>query len=1141
MMKYEALPSLTSSSSLFILTRAAGASFLLIAAITIGRNVRDSLFLKHFGPANLPYMYAATPLLVVACSYLYGRFVQKLDRLRFLTSSFVFYIGLLALSHALLYVGFRWFYPVFYMVVQAIWALAAMQFWVVAGDAFDVRQARRLFPVLAAGGLLGMVAVGVISGPAVGLIGSANMLLLAMPCLAGALFLLRGIITGAPSAPAPALPKARAAAASTRTATGTSSWAAELRGGARLMRSTPLLNTMAGITLTASIVPVVVDFQFQTAMNSAYPSQDALTSFLGAFRGWAGLGSLAVQLLLTPWLITRFGAGRAVLLYPTLMAAGSLVLLAKYSYGTVLAVKFTDHVMVNALQESALQLLYNPLAPEGRARARAFIEGYLKPVMGGVAGLILAAVLLAGGGPAHLSLVALVFAGLWLLVSGRAGSAYMEELVAGLGGRDVSNRVIAERAFASLKDPQGLERLFSAIRHATPEQAVLAIQFLERFGQPEARALLVRLAEHPQTNIRATAVAALGRLRHPAFDSLVPRLLDDSESRVRANALEALEVTGAGRHRALLDRCLKDPHPRVRANAIRLLARLPDTPPESAAELYETCKRMIRDHEPATCESGLYALGAFSAEQAAPVLLGQLADPAAAPWRQELRSLAEVGDARAVESILTVARISAAARHDAYRAMVQIHARHPQPVMARLLELLRIPERIGLRAEILMVLGRIGDPAALPALAEPLASHDVYVRNRALAGVERLAEQHALPPAVLGAVRSAAREEIEALKTTLSYARSLALHLPHSPARALEQSLREEGGHIQTRIFRAIGILTDRAQAGLIGRRLGPPGAAGNPGRTLRVAGRAGSRAGAFEALEYLAGPELGLPLIAVLEDDDARSSSALPPLRETLAALAAHPAAWIRACTAFVIGHAALAENADLARSARHSSVPMVRQAALYSICRLAARHQEAEALELAQSALSDPHASVRAAAESLVHGRPMLLTVEKVLFLKSVPMFAPLEGDELAHLAEISAEQEAPAGMLVFRENDDAHNLYIIVAGRVRVFRGPAPQPAVLAELGERECFGEMALLDDEPRSATVETLTTCRFLKVRGDDFRDLLLERPRISLEIMRLLTRRLRHMDVEAGATPPAQAGLPDSDAPPVFPTTQEYV
>ncbi len=142
------------------------------------------------------------------------------------------------------------------------------------------------------------------------------------------------------------------------------------------------------------------------------------------------------------------------------------------------------------------------------------------------------------------------------------------------------------------------------------------------------------------------------------------------------------------------------------------------------------------------------------------------------------------------------------------------------------------------------------------------------------------------------------------------------------------------------------------------------------------------------------------------------------------------------------------------------------------------------------------------------------MLLTVEKVLFLKSVPLFSPLEGGQLASLADIAEEMELEADKVIFEAGDSGDELYVILSGRLKVYRGKSGSGVVLAELGERECFGEMALLDSEPRSASVATLGPCRLLKIHAEDFRELLYERPQMSLEILKILARRLRRMDVE---------------------------
>jgi len=138
------------------------------------------------------------------------------------------------------------------------------------------------------------------------------------------------------------------------------------------------------------------------------------------------------------------------------------------------------------------------------------------------------------------------------------------------------------------------------------------------------------------------------------------------------------------------------------------------------------------------------------------------------------------------------------------------------------------------------------------------------------------------------------------------------------------------------------------------------------------------------------------------------------------------------------------------------------------------------------------------------------VITTVEKVLFLKSIDLFRGLPGEELAQVAEIAEEVPVGSGDLVFSEGEAGDALYIVVEGRVLVHKGEKH----LAELGERECFGEMSVLDSEPRSASVSAINESLLLKIGREDFKDILSERPEIALGIMKVLSRRLRESNVK---------------------------
>jgi len=133
------------------------------------------------------------------------------------------------------------------------------------------------------------------------------------------------------------------------------------------------------------------------------------------------------------------------------------------------------------------------------------------------------------------------------------------------------------------------------------------------------------------------------------------------------------------------------------------------------------------------------------------------------------------------------------------------------------------------------------------------------------------------------------------------------------------------------------------------------------------------------------------------------------------------------------------------------------------------------------------------------------LLTTVEKVLFLKSIELFSQIPGEDLARLALIASEETREQGEEIFAEGEDGDALYLVLDGKVRVHRGERG----IAELGERECFGEMAILDASPRSASVTSIAESHLLKISREDFQEILGEKPEIAMGVIKVLTARLR--------------------------------
>jgi CRP-like cAMP-binding protein len=141
------------------------------------------------------------------------------------------------------------------------------------------------------------------------------------------------------------------------------------------------------------------------------------------------------------------------------------------------------------------------------------------------------------------------------------------------------------------------------------------------------------------------------------------------------------------------------------------------------------------------------------------------------------------------------------------------------------------------------------------------------------------------------------------------------------------------------------------------------------------------------------------------------------------------------------------------------------------------------------------------------------MLSSVERLLFIRAVPIFQELRDDFLVRLASVMEELSFPADHTIVTQNEEGRSLYIVISGLVRVHIGDRE----LAQLKQGACFGEMSLFDAEPRSASVTTLETCECLLLTQLQLYDAIDETPEIAINIIRLLSRRIRELNNKVNA------------------------
>jgi CRP-like cAMP-binding protein len=135
---------------------------------------------------------------------------------------------------------------------------------------------------------------------------------------------------------------------------------------------------------------------------------------------------------------------------------------------------------------------------------------------------------------------------------------------------------------------------------------------------------------------------------------------------------------------------------------------------------------------------------------------------------------------------------------------------------------------------------------------------------------------------------------------------------------------------------------------------------------------------------------------------------------------------------------------------------------------------------------------------------------THETVELLSQVPVFAPLAANDLELVAEVCHPRRFGAGEVIFREGDQSNTCYLVRSGHARAVREHADgRQLALATFGPGDIFGELAMFDDERRSATVETIDPLEVLAILGPDMRRLMLRRPQLAVALAASLSRRLR--------------------------------
>ncbi len=157
------------------------------------------------------------------------------------------------------------------------------------------------------------------------------------------------------------------------------------------------------------------------------------------------------------------------------------------------------------------------------------------------------------------------------------------------------------------------------------------------------------------------------------------------------------------------------------------------------------------------------------------------------------------------------------------------------------------------------------------------------------------------------------------------------------------------------------------------------------------------------------------------------------------------------------------------------------------------------------------------------------------RIELLQRMPVFGGIQADVLQFLLDLCPIEEVRTDDFFFRENDAADSMFVLETGKVAVLKSWKGGESLLRTLGSGDCFGEMALMDLQPRSASVRALEDCRAIRISAADlyrvYERNLEQFAMIQMNLGREISRRLRDADERAFR---ARMGTPEAELGRIF-------
>ncbi|MFW6055196.1 MAG: Npt1/Npt2 family nucleotide transporter, partial [Thermodesulfobacteriota bacterium] len=337
--------------------------FLVRSSGMILNNYAETTFLKRYGVEYLPIVNMLNSIATLVVTGILAAIMARLPGTKLLTYLFVFCGASVAAIRFLVPLGYELIYPVLFMLKSQFELLQALLFWNLANDLFNTRQSKRIFPLLTAGGVIGLI-IGSFGTPYLARAFSFDNLLFVYLGLT----LLGALLLTGMSRQVPQLPRAKKRREKSAERT---PMFEELKKVLPLLRESALLKIVLVLSFMPNVVIPIMNYQFNFAVDEYFATESGMLEFFGYFRGILNIISLII-LLFVGRIYGRFGLPVALMFHPFNYMIAFMAFLLRFDIFSAVYARMSTNILRTTINIPANSILIGLFPESYRSLVRPF-------------------------------------------------------------------------------------------------------------------------------------------------------------------------------------------------------------------------------------------------------------------------------------------------------------------------------------------------------------------------------------------------------------------------------------------------------------------------------------------------------------------------------------------------------------------------------------------------------------------------------------------------------------------------------------------------------------------------------------------------------------------------------------------------